>query len=100
MLEPLGYDRPRVRLPWLPLYLIALFLECVLTPLLAPFYKLKPSEFTSSRLTIVASNRTISCQRAVRELGYSPKVPLKEAISRTVAHFQPLKKDQAYKKVK
>lgn len=100
ILGPLGYGRPRIRLPWLPLYLIALFMERIITPLLAPFYKLKPSEFTSSRLTIVASNRTISCQRAKRELGYTANIPLKEAIERTVAHFQPLKEGQEFKKVK
>ncbi len=100
VLEPLGYGRPRIRLPWLPLFLIALLMERVITPLLAPLVRLKPSEFTSSRLTIVASNRTISCQRAMRELGYSPKVPLTDAIQRTVAHFHALKKGQAVKKVK
>lgn len=100
ILEPLEYGRPRIRLPWLPLFLFALLMERVIIPLLSPFVHLKPSEFTSSRLTIVASNRTISCKRAIRDLGYRPAVPLKEAIQRTVAHFQPLQKGHEFKKVK
>ena len=90
ILEPLGYGRPRIRLPLLPIFLLALFLMYVVTPLLSPFMKIKPSEFTPNRVRIAGSVRTINIGRAKRDLAYKPKISLKEGIARTVAHFQPL----------
>lgn len=99
ILEPLGYERPRVHLPWLPLYIAALFLECVLIPFLRFFrVQLKPSEFNSQRIKIATCNRVISCRKAMQDLGYSPKISIKEGVERTVAHFRPLLEAQNNKK--
>lgn len=99
-MEPLGYGRPRIRLPWYPLYLLASFLEYVIIPFLRIFgIKMKPSEFQSNRIRIAASNRTISCKRAISELAYKPKVSIREGVERTVAHFQPMRQQENSKKV-
>ena len=98
LLEPLGYGRPHIALPWLPLFLIAWLNENLILPILNLFYEAKPSDFSTVRLTIAASNRTISCGRAKKDLGYRPRIPMHEAIQRTVAHFQPLKNSQESRK--
>lgn len=101
ILEPLGYERPRIHLPWFPLYLIALFLENVIIPFLSLFgLRIKPSEFNSNRIRIATCNRVISCKRAIQDLDYHPQVSLKEGVARTVAHFQPLSQCNDVKKGK
>lgn len=99
VLEPLGYGRPRIWMPFLLVYFLALVLERIIIPLFSPIVKIKPSEFTTSRLKIVTSNRKINISRIKRDLGYSPKIALKEGVDRTLAHFQPLAKGQEFKKV-
>lgn len=100
ILEPLGYGRPHIHLPWYPLYLIACFLEYVIIPFLGLFrINVKPSEFSSMRIRIAACNRSISCQQAMQALGYRPKVSLREGIERTVAHFQPQRNKLTCKKL-
>ena len=97
--EGLGYERPRIHLPWLPLYFIALFLETVISPMLGLFgVCLKPADFNSYRIKIAACERVISCQRAMRDLGYKPKVSLQEGVQRTVAHFHSLRQGSDPKK--
>lgn len=101
ILEPLGYGRPHICLPWYPLYLIACFLEYVIIPFLGIFgVSLKPSDFSSNRIRIAACNRTISCGRAASHLGYHPKVSIREGIERTVAHFQPQSNQHTCKKLR
>ena len=90
LLEPLGYGRPRIRLPWLPLFLLALFMEWVVQPLLRPLVTLPQSEFTSFRIRVVSASRVLNCSKAKRELGYEPRVSIRDGVARTVAHFQPL----------
>lgn len=73
-LEPLGYQRPSVRLPWLLIYLIACIVEFIVQPIrrrISP--KSPPSDFTPSRITIAATNRVFKCDAARDELGYVPK---------------------------
>ena len=98
ILEPLGYGKPKIRIPFFLVYFIAFFLECVVIPLLSPIVKIKPSEFTTSRLKIVTSNRTINIGKIKRDLGYIPNVSVKDGIERTVAHFQMLAKGHDIKK--
>lgn len=100
ILEPLGYDRPHIHLPFLLVFVLAVILERVITPLLKPIVRLPPSEFNPARVRISASNRHFNIARAKRELGYKPNISLKEGIARTVAHFQPLAKGHEYHKTK
>ncbi|KAK9820524.1 hypothetical protein WJX72_011291 [[Myrmecia] bisecta] len=90
VLEPLGYGRPRIHLPWLLIFIIAWLLENIITPLLKPIKEIKPSEFTTQRVTIAACNRTFTCERAKKDFGYKPKVSVQEGLKRTVAAFQHL----------
>lgn len=39
------------------------------------------------RIRIAKANRMLSCQRARADLGYIPRVPIKDALARTVKHF-------------
>ena len=73
-LEPLGYQPPSLRLPWLLIYLIACIVEFIVQPIrrrVSP--KSPPSDFTPSRITIAATNRVFKCDAARDELGYVPK---------------------------
>lgn len=91
LLEPLGYGRPHIKLPWQLLLVVALILEWLVYPLLQRLTTIKKSDFTSSRIRITSSNREISCQRAKDVLGYKPAVSLAEGLKRTTAYFEPLK---------
>eukprot|EP00887_Chlorella_sp_A99_P005269 scaffold1.g5269.t1 len=88
--EGLGYGRPRIRLPFHLVYLIALLVHYVVTPLLALVGVRLQSDFTPFRITVAASNRTFSCAKARRLLGYTPAVGMDEALRRTLAAFQHL----------
>eukprot|EP00877_Chromochloris_zofingiensis_P012102 jgi/Chrzof1/7145/Cz02g12220.t1 len=94
LLSGLGYPRPHIRLPYLPILLIAMLFEYVIRPLLKPFKELS-TDFTVFRVRLVTRQRAFSADKARRLLGYVPKVPLKEGIKRTVAQFEHLRADKA-----
>lgn len=89
--EGLGYQRPRIHLPFLLILLVAMLFEYVIRPLLAPIKKLN-SDFTVNRILITATNRTHSFTKAQQDLGYRPKVPMDEALKRTIRAFEHLRK--------
>jgi sterol-4alpha-carboxylate 3-dehydrogenase (decarboxylating) len=94
LLEGLGYARPSIKLP-LPLILcIAMLFEYVIRPLLKPIKELS-TDFTVFRVRIVTRQRAFSCDKARSLLGYTPAVPLREAIDRTVAYFGHLRNEPA-----
>jgi sterol-4alpha-carboxylate 3-dehydrogenase (decarboxylating) len=88
--EGLGYGRPRIRLPFWLIYFIALIVQYLVTPLLRLFGKELQSDFTPFRIALSAANRTFSCSAAYRDFGYVPKVPMDEALKRTLRHFSHL----------
>jgi sterol-4alpha-carboxylate 3-dehydrogenase (decarboxylating) len=101
LLEGLGYPRPHIKLPaWLILFLAFIF-EYMILPLTKPFTTLT-TDFTLNRINLSIRHRALYIGKAKRELGYRPRVSVKEGISRTVAHFehlsaknrQPAKKQQ------
>ncbi|KFM25507.1 Sterol-4-alpha-carboxylate 3-dehydrogenase, decarboxylating [Auxenochlorella protothecoides] len=87
----LGYPRPSVRLPFHLVFFIALLMQYVILPLLAPFKKID-SDFTPFRIKLASVDRTFSCEAAKRELGYRPAVSLDEGLRRTLASFQHLRR--------
>ncbi|KAL6766654.1 hypothetical protein ACKKBG_A36860 [Auxenochlorella protothecoides x Auxenochlorella symbiontica] len=89
--EGLGYPRPSVRLPFHLVYFIALLMQYVILPLLAPFKRID-SDFTPFRIKLASVDRTFSCEAAKRELGYRPAVSLDEGLRRTLASFQHLRR--------
>ena len=93
LLEPLGYERPRVKLPFWPLYIISWLVAAVVALLnLVPGLTVPSSDFSPMRITISAAERRLSCAAAKRELGYLPAVSIEEGVKRTVAAFAHLKK--------
>lgn len=84
----LGYPEPRRRLPFWLVYAIAVFVQYVLVPLAAPFKRID-SDFTPFRVRLAAVDRTFSCDAAKRDLGYRPRVPVDQALRRTLDHFRP-----------
>ena len=89
--EGLGYGRPHIHLPLFLVMMIAYLVQYVIIPLLKPFKQLE-TDFTPFRITVASSNRTFSCARAMKELGYRPLVSMDEALQRTLAYFKHLKK--------
>ena len=86
LLEPLGYERPRIRLPYLPLYIIACVVAA-LKALLRPLVVLPSTDFSPFRLTVAQAQRRLDCSAARAALGYEPQVSVAEGVKRTVAHF-------------
>jgi sterol-4alpha-carboxylate 3-dehydrogenase (decarboxylating) len=85
----LGYARPARRLPFWLVYAIACVVQFVAVPLAALLGRRLETDFTPARVAIVACTRTFSIAAARRDLGYAPRVPMGEALARTVAHFAP-----------
>jgi hypothetical protein len=92
--QGLGYGRPRIKLPLALILAVAMLFEYVIRPLAKPFKELS-TDFTVFRVRVVTRQRAFSCDKARRLLGYVPAVPLREAVSRTVAHFAHLRNPDA-----
>lgn len=85
--EGMGYPRPHVKLPFGLIYFIALIVQLLVVPLCRLLGRDMQSDFTPARIKITATNRTFSCAAARRDFGYTPKVPVDEALKRTLKHF-------------
>ena len=53
--------------------------------------EIPPSEFTPMRIRIAKANRQLDCSRARADLGYIAEVSIKDALERTVKHFEHLR---------
>ena len=90
-LEPLGYQRPSLKLPWLLIFIVAAIVEFVVQPIKRLFNpRSPPSDFTRSRITLATTNRVFKCDAAREELGYVPKWTLAEGQQALVKSFQHL----------
>ena len=92
--DGLGYGRPRIHLPVGLILFIAYIMQYVIIPLLRPFKRLE-TDFTPFRIIVASSNRTFSCSRAKKDLGYRPAVSMDDALQRTLKHFAHLRADAA-----
>lgn len=92
--EGLGYARPSIHLPFLLLIFIAAIFEYVIRPLLKPFKELN-TDFTVNRMLIASTQRTFNNAAAIQHLGYKPKVPMDEALKRTLLTFEHLRNPDA-----
>lgn len=95
LLEGLGYDRPHIKLPFLPLFIIASLVAWVVGLLRLVGVSIPPSDFTPARLRIAAATRRLSCKAAGRDFGYVPSklVSVDEGLKRTVAFFPHMRAD-------
>jgi nucleoside-diphosphate-sugar epimerase len=82
MAEELGVRPPRWRLPVWPFWTAGLLCELVCVPLRVepPLYRRRVDFYTKSRAFDISRART--------ELGYDPKVGLREGIRRTIAWYR------------
>ncbi|XP_074347830.1 3beta-hydroxysteroid-dehydrogenase/decarboxylase-like [Apium graveolens] len=89
ILTGLGYNRPRYRVPVRVVMPMAHMMAGIYTAFAQ--YGMKAPHFTPSRVRLLSCNRTFNCTKANDRLGYSPIVPLKEGISRTIDSFSHLR---------
>uniref|UniRef100_A0A1A8HW43 Sterol-4-alpha-carboxylate 3-dehydrogenase, decarboxylating n=1 Tax=Nothobranchius kuhntae TaxID=321403 RepID=A0A1A8HW43_NOTKU len=90
LLVGLGYDAPRLHLPYILVYGLALLLW-LLTWILSPVFSIKTT-FTPMRVALAGTHHYYSCERAKEHLGYKPVVSLKEGIARTLESYPHLRK--------
>ncbi|CAA3006607.1 3beta-hydroxysteroid-dehydrogenase decarboxylase [Olea europaea subsp. europaea] len=91
ILEGLGYERPKIKIPAAVMMPIAHIVELIYK-LLAP-YGMKVPQFTPSRIRLLSCSRTFDCSKANDRLGYTPIVPLKEGLRRTIESYPHLRAD-------
>nr|XP_017253255.1 PREDICTED: 3beta-hydroxysteroid-dehydrogenase/decarboxylase [Daucus carota subsp. sativus] len=89
ILDGLGYERPKIKVPVSIMMPIAHLVEAIYT-VLAP-YGMKVPQLTPSRVRLLSCNRTFDCSKANDLLGYSPVVPLKEGLTRTIDSYSHLR---------
>lgn len=89
VLEGLGYERPRIKIPVYVVMPIAHLVERTYK-LLAP-YGMKVPQFTPSRIRLLSCSRTFNCSKANDRLGYTPIVPLQEGLRRTIESYSHLR---------
>ncbi|GLC45122.1 hypothetical protein PLESTB_001470900 [Pleodorina starrii] len=92
--EGLGYGRPRIHLPFLLVFVLALVFEWVVRPLVRAAGKELRTDFTVNRILIATTHRTFSTARAARDFGYAPTIGLQDAIKKTLASFAELRADR------
>ena len=88
--EGLGYARPRIHLPYHLIMAIACFMQYIVIPLLKIFGKTLETDLTPFRIAVSSVNRTFSCERAKKDLGYVPEVNMQEALQKTLKYFKHL----------
>ena len=87
LLQPLGYGRPHIKLPFWPIYVVAVLIASLSSALKRININLPQTDFTPMRVTISAATRRLDCGAAKRALGYRPAVSVEEGLQRTVAAF-------------
>jgi len=86
--QDLGFGKPYIVLPTFLMWYLSLFID-FLVMLVSPFVKLHPS-FSFFRVATVTANRYFNINKAKKDLGYKPIVPLNEALDKTIAYFRDL----------
>lgn len=90
ILGNLGYPVPSICIPYVVCYVFAALLEFTLL-VLSPIYRpTQPPTFTLHRIRICTTHRQLSCAKAKRDFGYTPKVSMEEGMQRTLEFFKPL----------
>ncbi|KAI3468335.1 hypothetical protein Pfo_024998 [Paulownia fortunei] len=91
ILEGLGYERPKIKIPASVMMPIAHMVELIYK-LLGP-YGMKVPQLTPSRIRLLSHSRTFDCSKANELLGYTPVVPLQEGLRRTIESYPHLRAD-------
>ncbi|XP_073050960.1 3beta-hydroxysteroid-dehydrogenase/decarboxylase-like [Primulina eburnea] len=91
LLEGLGYERPKIKIPAAVMMPIAKLVEFIYK-LLAP-YGMKVPQLTPSRIRLLSRSRTFDCSMANDRIGYTPIVTLQEGLRRTIESYPHLRAD-------
>jgi sterol-4alpha-carboxylate 3-dehydrogenase (decarboxylating) len=91
LLEGIDWPRPSIHLPFMLIMTIAFIFEYIIKPLVGIFKPIS-SDFTVNRIWIATTHRTFNGARALYDLGYVPKVTMKEALAKTHVAFSHLRK--------
>lgn len=85
---PLGYEGPRIHMPFWFVFLIACIMSYIVAPLASLLGRHIETDMTPSRAVIATTNRTFSCNEAKKLLGYVPHVSYEEGVKRTLEYFK------------
>uniref|UniRef100_A0A7N0VCL2 Reticulon-like protein n=1 Tax=Kalanchoe fedtschenkoi TaxID=63787 RepID=A0A7N0VCL2_KALFE len=96
ILEGLGYERPRIKIPAAVIMPIAHLVELAYK-FLGP-YGMKVPQLTPSRVRLLSCSRTFNCSKAKERLGYTPLVSVKEGLEKTIASYSHLRAIQKVKR--
>uniref|UniRef100_A0A2P2KXS5 Reticulon-like protein n=1 Tax=Rhizophora mucronata TaxID=61149 RepID=A0A2P2KXS5_RHIMU len=97
VLQGLGYERPRIKIPACVMMPIAHVVE-QLYKLLSPYVMKVPPQLIPSRVRLLSCNRFFNCSKAKDQLGYTPIVSLEEGLKRTLASYPHLKAEKQSKR--
>ncbi|XP_054797227.1 3beta-hydroxysteroid-dehydrogenase/decarboxylase-like isoform X1 [Prosopis cineraria] len=89
VLEDLGYERPRIKIPVFVIMPIAHMVEWAYR-LLGP-YGMKVPQLTPSRVRLLSCSRTFNCSKAKDSIGYTPIITLQEGLQRTIKSYPHLR---------
>ncbi|XP_042520340.1 3beta-hydroxysteroid-dehydrogenase/decarboxylase [Macadamia integrifolia] len=91
ILEGLGYERPRIKIPASVMMPMAYIVEQ--TYKMFASYGMRVPQLTPSRVRLLSCSRTFNCSKAKDRLGYTPIVPLQEGLKRTIESYAHLRAD-------
>lgn len=92
ILEGLGYERPRMKIPASVIMPIAHLVERTYKMLAQ--YGMRVPQLTPSRVRLLSCNRTFNCSKAKSLLGYEPVVSLENGLKRTVESYPQLRAEE------
>ncbi len=85
VLTQLGYHEPFIHIPFMLVLMIAYLLQF----LHLIFHKhMKEPFLTPLKVCLAGTHHYYSCEKAKRDLGYKPKVSLKQGIDLAIKEFQ------------
>ncbi|EOY30083.1 hypothetical protein QUC31_020442 [Theobroma cacao] len=96
ILEGLGYQRPKIKIPAFAIMPIAYLVEWTYR-LLGP-YGMKVPQLTPSRVRLLSCSRSFDCSKAKDRLGYSPLVSLEDGIQKTIESYSYLRAENPPKR--
>ncbi|XP_073225314.1 3beta-hydroxysteroid-dehydrogenase/decarboxylase isoform X2 [Cicer arietinum] len=98
ILEGLGYQRPKIKIPAFVVMPIAHLVEWIYR-LLGP-YGMKVPQLTPSRIRLLSCTRSFDSSKAKDRLGYAPIITLQEGMRRTIESYQHLRAENQPKSIR
>ncbi|KAL6207666.1 hypothetical protein ACLB2K_018621 [Fragaria x ananassa] len=96
ILEGLGYERPRIKIPAAVMMPIAHVVEWTYK-LLGP-YGMKVPQLTPSRIRLLSCTRSFKSSKAQDQIGYTPIISLQEGLKRTIESYPHLRAEHRPKR--